>query len=130
LVIRRSLERQEGFQELPHILRPSGTMVTPGEVQGEGGRRLKPEGAQTKEMVPADIQQLRGRGSVELPLVEGVQGLRKEREGDALAEWMLFKGPMDARVACRARLSSASATLRPPQSPVLQRELPARYPWE
>jgi len=104
LVVGRSLERQEGFQELPHILRPSGAMVTSGEVQGKGGRVLKPEGAQTKEMGAADIQQLGGGGSVELPLVEGVQGLLKEREGNALAELMLFKGPMDARVACRARL--------------------------
>ena len=104
LVVGRSLERQEGFQELPHILRPSGAMITPGEVQGKGGRVLKPEGAQTEEMGAADIQQLSSGSSVELPLVEGVQGLLKEREGNALAELMLFKGPMDARVACRARL--------------------------
>ena len=104
LVIGRSLERQEGFQELPHILRPSGAMVPSGEVQSEGGRVLKPEGAQTKEVGAADIEQLSGGGRVELPLVEGVQGLLQEREGDALAELMLFKGPMDARVACRARL--------------------------
>ena len=64
---------------------------------------LKPEGTQTKEMGTADIEQLSGGGSVELPLVEGVQGLLKEREGDALAESMLFKGSMDASVAYRAR---------------------------
>jgi hypothetical protein len=95
LVVGRSLKRQEGFQELPHILRPSGARVTPGAVQGKGGWGLKPEGAQTKEMGAADIQPLSGGGSVELPLVEGVQGLLKEREGNALAEWLLFKGPMD-----------------------------------
>jgi hypothetical protein len=65
---------------------------------------LKPEGAQTEEMGAADIQQLSGGGSVELSLVEGVQGLRKEWESEALAELMFFKGPMDARVACRATL--------------------------
>ena len=102
LVIGRSLERQEGFQELPHVLRPSGAMVTPGDVQGEGGWVLKPEGARTEEMGAADIQQLGGGGSVELPLVEGIQGLLKEQ--DALAELMLFKSPLDARAACRARL--------------------------
>jgi hypothetical protein len=29
LVIGWSLERQEGFHELPHVLRPSGAMVPP-----------------------------------------------------------------------------------------------------
>jgi hypothetical protein len=131
LVVGRSLERQEGFQELPHILRPSGTMAPPGEVQGEGGRMLKPESAQTKEMGAADIEQLSGGGRVELPLVEGVQGLLKEREGDALAELMLFKGPMNARVACRARLfvglRYAPASSKP--SPAGKSFLP-RYPGE
>jgi hypothetical protein len=47
-------------------------MVTPGEVQGEGSRVLKPEGAQTEKMGAADIEQLSGGGSVEPALVEGV----------------------------------------------------------
>src|SRR5579859_2294762 len=50
LVIRRSLKRQEGLQELPHLLWPGGVMVPPGELQGEGGRVLKPERAQAEEM--------------------------------------------------------------------------------
>ena len=37
LVVGRSLERQEGFQELPDIRGPSGAMVASGEVQGKGG---------------------------------------------------------------------------------------------
>jgi hypothetical protein len=110
LLIGRSLERQEGFQELPHIFRPSGMMVTPGEVEGKGGRVLKPKGAQTKEMGAADIEQLSGGGSVELSLVEGVQRRLKERESDALAELVLFKGPMDARVACPATHGSDSVS--------------------
>jgi hypothetical protein len=55
LVIRRSLKRQEGLQELPHLLWPGGVMVAPGELQGEGGRVLKPKGAQAEEMRAADI---------------------------------------------------------------------------
>jgi len=47
---------------------------------------------------------LSGGGSVELPLVEGVQGLLKEGEGDALAELVFFKDPLEAIAARRARL--------------------------
>ena len=84
LVIGRSLERQEIFQEPAHIVRPGGTMVAPREVGSEGGRVSKPSGAQAKEMGAADIQKLGGAIGIELALVEGVQSLLQERQCDAL----------------------------------------------
>jgi len=104
LVIGRSLERQEIFQELPHIGRPGGTMVAPGEVESEGSRVSKPSGAQAKEMGAADIQKLGGAVGVELALVEGVQGLLQERHGDTLKELAFCIARLDASGARSARL--------------------------
>jgi hypothetical protein len=104
LVIGRSLQRQEIFQELPHIVRPSGTMVAPGEVESKGGRVSKPSGAQAKEMGAADIQKLGGAVGIELALVEGVQGLLQERQGDALKQLAFCIARLDAGGARSARL--------------------------
>ena len=54
LVVGRSLERQEGLQELPDLDVPGGAMVAAGEVEGEGGRMLKPSGPQAKEVSTTD----------------------------------------------------------------------------
>jgi hypothetical protein len=104
LVIGRSLERQEIFQELPHIVRPSGTMVAAGEVESEGSRVSKPSGAQAKEMGAADIQKLGGAVGVEFALVEGIQRLLKERQGDALGELAFCIAGLDVSGARSARL--------------------------
>jgi hypothetical protein len=104
LVIGRSLERQEIFQELAHIGRPGGTMVAPGEVESEGGRVSKPSGAQAKEMGAADIQKLGGAVGVEFALVEGVQRLLEERQGDALEELAFCIARLDASGTRSARL--------------------------
>src|SRR5205807_10121525 len=55
-------------------------------------------------MGAADVQQLHGGVGVKLASVEGVQGLQKERQGDALEKLVLFKDALDAAVARRARL--------------------------
>ena len=117
LVIRRSLERQEIFQKLPHIVRPGGTMVAPGEVESQSGRVSKPSGAQAKEMGAADIQKLGGAVGVEFTLVEGVQRLQKERQGDALEELAFCIARLDGSGARSARLfvglRSAPASSKP-----------------
>ena len=95
-VMGRSLEGQEGLEELLHVLGPKGAMIAPGEMEGEGGRMLEPGGAQPEEMSAADVQQLRGRVGVELAPVEGVQGLQQERPGDALEKLVFCKGLLDA----------------------------------
>ena len=41
-------------------------MVAAGEVEGEGVRSLEPSGPQTKEVRPADAQELSGRVRVEV----------------------------------------------------------------
>ena len=104
LVIGRSLEGQESLEELLHVFRPIDTMVAPGEVKAESARVLKPGGAQAEEMGAAEIQKLRGGADVERALVESVQGLQKERQGDALEKLVFFKGALDAGGARRARL--------------------------
>jgi len=55
-VIGRSLERQEVFEELPHVVGPGGAMVAPGEVEGKRGWVLQPGGTQGEAMSPADVQ--------------------------------------------------------------------------
>ena len=44
LIVGRSLERQEGLQELLDLGGPVGAMVAAREVEGESGRVLKPSG--------------------------------------------------------------------------------------
>ena len=104
LVIGRSLEGQEALEELLHVVRPVGAMVAAGEMEAEGGWVLQPGGAQAEEMGAADIEQLRGGVSVEVALVEGVQGLLEEWQGEALEKLVFCKGPLDAGGARRARL--------------------------
>ena len=79
LKVGRSLERQEGLEELLDFGRPIGAMVAAGEVEGEGGRLLKPDGSQAKEVSPTDTQELGGGVRVELAAVESVEGLVEER---------------------------------------------------
>lgn len=78
LIVGRSLERQEGLQELLDRGGPGGAMVAAGEVEGEGGRLLQPGGAQAKEVSPTDAQELGGRVRVEVAAVESVEGLVEE----------------------------------------------------
>ena len=79
LIVGRSLERQEGLQELLDLGRPVGAMVAAGEVKGEGGRLLKPSGSQAKEVSPTDAQKLGGGVWVEVAAIESVEGLVQER---------------------------------------------------
>lgn len=104
LVIGRPLQRQEIFQELPDIVRPGGMMVAPREVEGEGGRVSKPSSAQAKEMGATDIEKLGGAVGIELALVEGVQGLQEERQGDALKKLAFCIARLDASGTRSARL--------------------------
>jgi hypothetical protein len=78
LIVGRSLERQEGLQELLDLGGPVGAMVAAREVEGEGGRLLKPGGSQAKEVSPTDTQELGGGVRVELAAVERVEGLVEE----------------------------------------------------
>ena len=55
-------------------------------------------------MSAADIEQLCGGVGVKFATVEGVQGLQKERQGDALQEFVLFKEALDPATAHRPRL--------------------------
>lgn len=79
LIVGRSLERQEGLQELPDLGGPGGAMVATGEVEGEGGGLLQPGGAQTKEVRPTDAQELGGSVRVQVAAVESVERLVEER---------------------------------------------------
>ena len=78
LIIGRTLERQKVFQELLHLSGPGGAMAAAGKVEGEVGWLLQPDGPQTKEVGPADIQELGGRDRVKVAAVEGVESLVKE----------------------------------------------------
>jgi len=69
------LERQEGLQELLDLGGPVGAMIAAREVEGEGGRVLKPGGSQAKEVSPTDTQELGGGVRVEVAAVECVEGL-------------------------------------------------------
>ena len=68
-------------------------------------------------MGSADIEQLRGGGGVKIATVEGVEGLQKERQGDALEELVFFKEALDPAAARRPRLfvglRSAPASSKP-----------------
>jgi hypothetical protein len=79
LIVGRSLERQEGLQELLDRGRPVGAMVAAGEVEGKGGPLLKPSGSQAKEVSPTDAQELGGGVWVKVAAVESVAGLVQER---------------------------------------------------
>jgi hypothetical protein len=79
LIVGRSLERQEGLQELLDLGGPVGAMVTAREVEGESGGLLKPGGSEAKEVSPTDTQELSGGVRVELAAVERVEGLVEER---------------------------------------------------
>jgi hypothetical protein len=81
LIVGRSLERQEGLQELLDLGGPGGAMVAAGEVEGEGGWLLKPSGSQAKEVGATDAQELGGRVRVEVAAVESIERLVKELYG-------------------------------------------------
>ena len=72
------MESQEALKELLDLSGPRGTMVAPGEPEGEVGRVLKPSRSQAKEMSTTDAQQLGGGVRVQLPPIEGVEGLVEE----------------------------------------------------
>jgi len=81
LIVGWSLERQEAFKELLDLSGPGRAMVAAGEVEGEGGRMLKPSGSQAKEVSTTDAQELGGGVRVEDAAVESVERLVKERYG-------------------------------------------------
>ena len=73
------MERQEGLKELLDLGGPVGAMIAAGELQGEGGRVLKPSGSQAKKVSPTDAQELGGSVGVEVAAVERVERLVEER---------------------------------------------------
>ena len=73
--------RQEGLQELEDLGGPAGAVVAAGEMEGKGGRLLKPGGAQTKEVSATDTQKLGGGVRVKVAPVESVERLVKELNG-------------------------------------------------
>jgi hypothetical protein len=79
LVVGRSLERQEGLQELPDLRGPGGVMVAAGEVKSEVGRVLQPSGSQAKEVSTTDAQKLGGGVRGQVAAVESVERLVEER---------------------------------------------------
>ena len=81
LIVGRSLERQEGLEELLDLGWPIRAMVTAGEVEGEGGGMLEPSGAQAKEMRATDVQKLGGRIRVEITPIKSVERLVEKRNG-------------------------------------------------
>jgi hypothetical protein len=81
LIVRRSLERQEGLEELLDLGWPVSAMVAAGEAEGEGGGMLEPDGAQAKEVSTTDIQELGGGVRINLASVECVKCLAKELDG-------------------------------------------------
>ncbi len=104
LIIGRSLERQEGLQELLDLGGPGGAMVAAGEAEGEGGWLLQPSGAQTKKVGPTDAQELGGGGRVKVATVESVERLVEELEGETFGELVFCKRLLICGVARRARL--------------------------
>ena len=66
------------MKEMLDLGGPSGAMVAPGELEGEGGRVLKPSRSQAKEVSPTDAQKLGGAVRVQLAPIEGVEGLVEE----------------------------------------------------
>jgi len=104
LIVGRSLERQEGLQELLDLGGPGGAMVAAGKVEGEGGRLLKPSGAQAKEVSPTDAQELGGGVRVEVAAVESVERLVEELQSETFGELMFCKRPLSRGGAPRARL--------------------------
>lgn len=79
LIVGRSLERQEGLQELLDLGGPGSAMVAAGEVEGKGGRFLEPSGSQAKEVRTTDAQELGGRVRIEDAAVEVVERLVEEK---------------------------------------------------
>ena len=67
------------MKEMLDLGGPSGAMVAPGELEGEGGRVLQPSGSQAKEVSTTDAQQLAGGVRVQVAVVESVERLVEER---------------------------------------------------
>ena len=91
LIVGGLLERQEGLQKLLDLGGPDKAMVAAGEVEGEGVRSLEPSGPQTKEVRPADAQELSGSVRVEVAAVESVERLVEEPYGETFGELMFCK---------------------------------------
>src|SRR5487761_2149674 len=117
LIVGRSLERQEGLQELLDLGRPVGAMVAAGEVEGEGVRLLKPSRSEAKEVSPTDPQELGGGVWVEVAAVESVAGLVQERQGETFGELMFCKGPLSTGASCRAGLFVGLRSAPAPSKP-------------
>lgn len=111
LVIGRALQWEEGLQEPPHRLWPSGVMVAAGEMEDEGRGVLEPGGPEAEEVSAADAQELGGRVGGQVPAIESVQRMAEEREGEAFGELMFFKVALSAPPARRASLFVSLATL-------------------
>lgn len=118
LIVGRSLERQAGWQELLDRGGPGGAMVAAGEVEGEGGRLLKPSRAEAEEVGATEAQELSGGFRVEAAMVESVERLVEELGCEAFGELMFCMGPLSPRRALRAGGKTQSHFV-PPESPIL-----------
>jgi len=111
LVIGRSLQREEGLQELLDLVGPDGVMVAAGGSQGESGGVLEPGGPEAKEMRATDAQELGGNVWIEVAAVESVEGLLEEAKCEACGELLFCIGPLSAKPAPRASRFVGLATL-------------------
>jgi len=79
-------------------------MVAAREAEGEGGRLLKPSGAQAEEMGATEAQELSGGFRVEVAVIESIERLVDELRCEAFGKLMFCMGPLSPRRARRARL--------------------------
>lgn len=110
------LKRQEIFEEDAGFWRPSGPMVTARECGGELRSFLEEAGAAPVEVGAADPKLERGLGTINQPLVELPEDMLEEQIGEPFGDLLFYSSKSTQRLSLGRGLSSAFATLRPPQT--------------
>ena len=116
LEVGRLLEGQELLEEGSGFRRPVGPVVAPGELGGEGVAVPEETGAEPIQVGTADLEEAGGLGDIDQPRIELLKDLLEKQVGEALGD-LLFSWPQSNHPSSQGRgLSSAFATLRPPQA--------------
>ena len=115
LKVGRFLKRYKIFKKLDGRRRPIGPVVSAGDFGAESGTLFQPTSAQAIQVSMADLEMLGRFWSVDFPAIKQSQDMVRKGRGQAFGQLFFSWFNMNPAPLGRGS-SSASATLRPPQT--------------
>ena len=115
LEVGRLLEGEKLLEEGADFRRPVRPMVAPGEFGGERRPFLEEAGAEPIKVGAADLQVVAGISGVDQAFIELPEDLLEKQVGEAFCDLLFYSLQSIPPLSLGRGLSSAFATLRPPQ---------------